>query len=343
MRWILCGDWRYAHHEAAIAESLSNRGISVFPFRYREYISDNIWGKIQNKILFGPAIYTLNHALRKYCSTIRPDVLFMRKPVGIWGSTVKWLRDQGKAPTIVTYNNDNPFDDGRRRGLWRHYHKVASLSDINYFFRPKDIEHAINKGWRKPLLFMPYYDPKLIELGRHEPIITLGAGFYGHFEPDGRDQYLEAVLDAGVKLTVIGPRWDELGGKSRVGEYAECRWLDANEYARYLAGTHLCLCFFSERNKDVYTTRVFEITAAGSVLLSQRSAELQKLFMEDVEAVFFSSAEELVLKLKWLLANPMNSIEIARRGQQRCRKDGHDVQSRIDKVIEQISQDRDGR
>ena len=75
--------------------------------------------------------------------------------------------------------------------------------------------------------------------------------------------------------------------------------------------------FLSKMNRDVYTRRCFEIPAMKKLLLCERSEDMQEMFVEDKEAVFFSDKLELLEKVKWLLANPTIINDIAEAGFQR--------------------------
>lgn len=63
--------------------------------------------------------------------------------------------------------------------------------------------------------------------------------------------------------------------------------------------------------------RLFEATGVGSCLLTDTKADLHKLFDKDNEIVTYSSVEECLEKVNWLLQNPQKAKEIASAGQKR--------------------------
>jgi len=63
--------------------------------------------------------------------------------------------------------------------------------------------------------------------------------------------------------------------------------------------------------------RLFEVTGAGSCLVTDWKQNLHELFEPDSEAVVFKTAEECVEKVKWLLDNRKAAEEISRAGQRR--------------------------
>ena len=112
--------------------------------------------------------------------------------------------------------------------------------------------------------------------------------------------------------------------------------VEGDNYTKALCGAKICLAFLSKLNRDTYTRRCFEIPACGRVMLAERTEDLQKMFKEDEEACFFSSNEELLEKVQWLLANPERREAIAKAGLRRVWTDGHDVKSRAQFFINSI-------
>ena len=111
-----------------------------------------------------------------------------------------------------------------------------------------------------------------------------------------------------------------------------------DDYVKALQGGKVCLVFLSKLNRDTYTRRCFEIPACGRVMLAERTTDLQKMFKEDEEACFFSTNDELVKKVRWLLDNPDARQRIADAGRQRVWVDGHDVMSRAGEFLNHIQE-----
>src|SRR5438067_1430911 len=99
-------------------------------------------------------------------------------------------------------------------------------------------------------------------------------------------------------------------------------------YAEALNATELPLSFLSVGNRDTYTRRCFEVPACRRPLVSVRTDDLRSLFEEDTEVVFFSGPDELVAKVRSLLADPEARRQIADAGYRRVYRDGHDIDSR---------------
>ena len=112
------------------------------------------------------------------------------------------------------------------------------------------------------------------------------AVFVGHYEPDDRVACLQALVDAGVRVKLFGgTTWTPQVLGPLAQYFGKVEAVLGLEYAKALCGAQMCLCFISKLNRDTYTTRCFEIPACGRLMLSERTADLPRLFQEDQEAV----------------------------------------------------------
>jgi spore maturation protein CgeB len=79
--------------------------------------------------------------------------------------------------------------------------------------------------------------------------------------------------------------------------------------------------------------RMFEVTGAGSLLMSDHKRNIHELFEPGEEILTYGNMEECVEKLRWALDNPVKAAEIAARGQKRTLKD-HSVEKRVELLME---------
>ena len=93
------------------------------------------------------------------------------------------------------------------------------------------------------------------------------------------------------------------------------------------------MCFFSKLNRDTYTRRCFEIPATGTLLLSEYSDDMTTIYRAGKEADYFSSKEELIEKIKLYVENDSFRRQVAACGNRRVVEDGHDIVSRMSKVV----------
>jgi spore maturation protein CgeB len=84
--------------------------------------------------------------------------------------------------------------------------------------------------------------------------------------------------------------------------------------------------------------RLFEITGVGSCMITDMKKNLNEIFEIDKEVVAFTSGDECVEKIKWLLDHPKERKEIALAGQKRVLKD-HTFKIRAGQLNEIILQE----
>ena len=84
------------------------------------------------------------------------------------------------------------------------------------------------------------------------------------------------------------------------------------------------LGFITHSNKDDLSFRNFEITACGSFLLSQRSSMQERIFRENIEAIYFNDVEDCASKIHHFLIHSDERETIANKGYKRSLQLGLD-------------------
>lgn len=343
MKILIVGNWGWPQNEEAFAGGLQELGHEVIKFSVSEYFS-GFFGKYQNALpVPGPALLRLNHELSALLQAKSPKIMLAWRCTHVLPSTIDWANALGVV--TISYNNDDPFGPKvhgnvpwHHHFLWHWYLKSLRHFRFNFFYRSKNVEEAKRFGARHADILMPYFIPwknRPVSLTQSE-VSRFGCDitFVGHYEPDGREAYLRAVVNTGLNVKLYGGGyWTRKVLGDLYDFFAPIMPAEGNDYASALCGAKVCLAFLSKLNRDTYTRRCFEIPAHGRVMLAERTDDLLRLFKEDKEACFFSSQEELVKKARWLVENPDIREKIAQAGLRRVWADGHDVKSRAQKFI----------
>jgi glycosyltransferase involved in cell wall biosynthesis len=345
---MIVGAWRWHQYEDAFAKGLEENGAQITRFSTSRFFEGRL-GRVQLTLpLPGNALLRLNREVIREASAKRPDYVLFWRPTHILPNTVMKLCHLGIQ--TISYNNDDPFGPGHHNNapwhhhwLWFWYLRCLPKFHRNFFFRQLNCEEALAHGASHAAIMMPYYLPwqdRPVALSQVEQVrFSTDVVFVGHYEPDGREQCIRALVNAGIKVKVWGGYYwsrDVLG--DLYPKLAPIVPAEGDDYAKALCGAKVCLCFLSKLNRDTYTRRCFEIPACGRVMLAERTDDLLEMFKEGEEACFFSSTEELVAKAKWLLDNPDIREQIAQAGLRRVWADGHDVNSRARQFLEVIKQ-----
>jgi hypothetical protein len=340
-----------------MAEAMERHGHRVEPFSWHGYVAAGagrsrtpglLLRKAQNKYLVGPLIARVNRDLIERVSAAPCELLFVYRGTHITRGTLEAIRERSPLTRLVGYNNDDPFTPGQPPWLWRHFIGAIPAYDRVLAYRPHNVDDFRAAGARSTGLLLPWFVPSV-----HHPVTLTEEDrrryesdvvFIGHYEPDHRQACLEGLAEAGVRLRVFGPGVDYRGydWHGPLSRSAPLRRLmpvheiwDA-EYTRALNAAKIALCFFSKRNRDRYTRRCFEIPATGTMLMSEYSPELAEMYREGVDAEFFRTPEELVEKVRFYLAHPEARDAVAKQGYERVHRDGHDVDSRVRQMLDDL-------
>lgn len=177
-----------------------------------------------------------------------------------------------------------------------------------------EVEGALSQWWplaSDPAVFAPAPEAEKV----HD--ISFVGSRYGV-----RDTLVQALLDAGVRVSAYGPGWP-------AGP------IPADQVADVFARSKIILGIGTvAHTKSVYTLKLrdFDATMAGALYITHRNHDLEPLFEEGKEIEYYESASELVRKVKFYLANPERRAELARNGRARALRD-HTWDTRLSELF----------
>ena len=158
--------------------------------------------------------------------------------------------------------------------------------------------------------------------------------FVGTWERS-RSETLEQ-LD-GFNLRVWGNDWHKLPRKSRLRSRVEGRPVYGDELARVFGASKISLSFLRKANRDLHTSRTFEIPACGGFQLSERTEEVLNFFEEGKEIECFSSLDELRDKITYYLKHESRRLRIAAAGLERVRRSRYRFTDRLETILNAYS------
>ena len=342
---MVVGDWQSELHEEAVLNAFKVLGHEVLKFSWCNYFEATSWidafnKKVQNRFITGPIIWKLNRDLIKAVEKFSPEVIFVYRGTHITGNTLNKIKQSNSSVVLVGYNNDDPFAKGHHHSLWRHFLNAVPEYDLMLAYRHHNLDEFLRIGAKRVELLRSWYFPER----NHPTILTrdekikyeCDVVFVGHYEPDDRKFFLEALVRRGYKVRLFGPGYDwdpVIKCSPELQHLVPVNLVWGEEYNKALCGAKVALCFLSKHNRDTYTRRCFEIPSTRTLMLSERTDDLASLYQEDKEVAFFSSEEELIQKIELYLRNDNLRKVVAENGYQRVLSDGHDVVSRMRQLI----------
>lgn len=355
LKIMLVGDYMWPWYQEACAKALESLGCLVIRFGwfddFRHWVADHtepvyhtFWHRLQYRLRSGPVVWKVSQRLLTVAEQENPGIIFFYNVTLLGSGTVQQLRRLLPQAVLCQYSNDNPFSAQAKPGLWRHYIKSIPCFDAHFAFRHSNIEDYRRAGARHVELLRAYFIPEDEYPVPEEQIpnrFKCDVVFAGHYEDDGRVEYLEAVSEAGFKLNLFGGGWQaalsKLRADSPLRKHYPIMPATGTDYRYALCGAKVALCFLSRLNHDTYTRRHFQIPAMRVTMLSQHTDDLTSLFRPDVDACFFKTKEEMLAKLSFLLVNETARKAIAASGYQKVYEDKHSVVERMEGWLNQVA------
>lgn len=259
---------------------------------------------------------------RNILATIRHqtfDLVYVDGGELVGPSTVLELKK--RFGTVINYNIDDPFGrrDGRR---WRLYRQAVPFYDLIVVVRDCNIPEAYARGARSVLRVYMSGD-EIAHAARQvseqdNQRWATEVAFIGTWMPE-RGGFMARLVELGVPLSIFGDRWP----KAPEWPVLSSVWQRGglyDDYARAIQCAKVNLGLLSKGNRDLTTTRSFEIPYLGGVLCAERTTEHTQLYREDEEAVFWSTPDECASKCMQLLRDEPRRKRLAMKGRSRCLK-----------------------
>ena len=337
MKILVVGDFEFDIYEKAFYDSFIFFGNETFKYKLvlsgSKYSPIRILYKFENKFSIGILTYLLNYNLINYVNFIQPDLIFIYRGRQIFYRTLLKIKYKNPDTLIFNYNNDDPFSNLYPNFFWRHYKKSIKIYDYIFCYREKNIEDLKLLGQYNSSILKSYYI-KANNFRYNHSIRPIDIVFIGHYENDGRDDLINEFFLKNYNFKLYGTEWEKSKHyKNIFAINGPVKRLDLKEYNNILNQSKISLVFLSQRNNDTYTRRCFEIPATGCVMLSQRSKTLEKMFIENKEIIFFDNTQDAIKKIDYYI-NSLNDLNfISDNAMLRLKQDRHEVNDRIQDVI----------
>lgn len=280
----------------------------------------------------GPGIAEYGRRLLALACEYRPDVVWIDKGHFISRSLLQEIKRHTGA-FLVCYNTD---DIRYARNGWRLHLPSIPEYDIYFTTNRFNVPELTELGARRVVLTQMGYNKNIFKpcLVTSNELLRLGAsvGFVGHWER-ATEEIISKVVMKGVQVRVRGASWGKLKNRKLLKSFVEPHALSSEEYTKAIISTKINLGINSAQSRNLSSGRTFEIPAVGGFLLAQRTIEHESLYIEGVEAEFFSSDEELYEKISYYLEHDKERQKIALAGHQKCITSGYSWQELMEGLV----------
>jgi hypothetical protein len=344
VKFLLAEYWQFHIYAEPFSQRLRELGHQVVPFRELEFFQTQgplarvrrIARRAEYRLAIGPAVRRLNRALLALARAERPDVVFLFRGSHVFPRTLQELRRAGAY--VIGWQNDDPFGRWHAPYLWRHFLRGIPYYDLLFAYRESNVGAFLSRGCPRAEVLRSFYIRELNRpvLDPVPPELCSDVCFAGHWEPDGRDEYVSLLLDShDIDFKLWGGLWERSNCAHKFGSRA-VRPILKDQYNFALNGAKIAIAFLSKLNNDTYTRRCFEIPAAGTFMLSEYTDDLAAMFEPGRDAEYFRSPVEMMDKIRFYIRNESARRRIAAAGHQRVTRDGHEALDRAKQVVRAV-------
>ncbi|WP_247237851.1 glycosyltransferase [Telluribacter sp. SYSU D00476] len=208
---------------------------------------------------------------------------------------------------IILYNNDDPTG-GRDGSRFNSLLDTISDYDLCVVMREINVPEYKSLGAKKVISLTMSYDEVAHQPFESYEVIPAQfrseVAFIGTWmRHEKRDKFLIELLRQGVPVSIWGSRWQKSPYWNLLKDNYRGGALGGRDYVAAIQGSKVCIGMLSKGNRDLHTQRTLEVPYAGGLLCAERTTEHQNMYVEGLEAVFWSDANECAMLCKKLLAN----------------------------------------
>ena len=244
------------------------------------------------------------------------DLVWIDDAQYIGPNIVLWLKKFLSAPVLL-YEIDDPTG---KRDYTSFYSLRRSIPfyDLCVFVRKETSLEALALKAKKVLTVSRSYDERVHLVQSHMGVATHDQkqiSFIGtNFKQEARDEFLYRLYKCGLPIRIYGNKWTSSRRWKDLKAIVEINHVSGNYYSQIIQSSVACLGFLSHNNRDIVTTRSFEIPASNGLFCGERTSEHELLYENMKEAVLWSDIDECKQSLDYLLVHPDIRNDICQAG-----------------------------
>lgn len=342
---LVVGEFMWPWYQQSAVSALRKLGHKVSTYSWLSYFMKwssgnselkfkNLFLKFQHRFNYGPTINKVNQLLIKKIDYEKPEIILFYNVKLIHKKTILHLKKKLPKVILCQYSNDNPFVKKYR--MWKNYIETIKYFNFTFAARDSDISHYKKFGAKKIYLLKSSYDQDYdypVEYNKIPEKFKCDVVFAGHYENDGRLEYIKELCSRNISFNLYGGGWSKILKKNKlfnkINNYSQVKPAIGKNYRYAICGSKIALCFFSKTNQDYYTRRNFQIPAMKRLLLCEYNEKISKIFTEGKEIVFFRDKYDMYKKIKYYLKNKNLRKRIENNSYKKLLKNKHSIIDRM--------------
>lgn len=277
-----------------------------------------------------PDIAAYNQKVIRTCEKYQPSLVFVSKGVYLYPSTIKAIKEVVNKTIIVCFHPDDP---GSNNPITSNSLIINSIPEYDYYFIwGKKFFPKLTSLGAQQIYYLPFgYDKNLIPPWEPCTKNRYEISFIGNGDRERR-KWLKSFSNQNLKapISVFGTHYKAY---NNVKLYPPV--YDAT-YFEIFRNSKININILRSQNKGALNMRTFDIPASGGFMLHEMSEEAAQIFRPNVEAVYFSSPEELADKCNYYLKHDGVREKITYQGYLKAKQE-HSYHNRMQEVIKLVN------
>jgi len=261
-----------------------------------------------------------------------PDVVLIVKGAFVRPTVLRRLRATGAR--LVNYSTDDPFNPATSTKYLR-----QAIPEYDLYVTPRraNVSELRAAGARHTAIVPFGYNPAVHfvdDAHGDTPRFACDLLFVGGGDSD-RIPFFRRVVELwpDVHLKLFGGYW----GADRVLARYACGFARGQEFRQAIRAAKFVVNLVRRQNRDGHVMRTFEVPACGGCMLAERTDDHEQFFEDGIDALFFSSPEELVSRARALLGDDHGRRTMAAAGHTRIVRGQHTYKDRLLAILSHAS------
>jgi spore maturation protein CgeB len=288
--------------------------------------------KLSGKIAFLKAYQQKQNGklLKRYTNLGLFDAIFVLKGSFISAESLQEIKAQYPEVKLLCFNPDSPFN---KRVSPKSCRDIIPYCDGYYYWSKAGLESILNEGAKKAV-YLPFAtDTKRIYPVKSTEGYKYEVSFVGQGDKERNEQidlYATYMFKhcPSAMINLFGIKWKVTN--ENICIHPEQVGVD---FLKTIYQSKININLLRLQNKNSINMRTFEIPGAGGFMLHEISEEAKELFIEDKEAVYFSTEEEFFEKVDFYLKNESLRQKIALKGYEKAKSYNYSYQQRAATII----------
>ncbi len=268
-----------------LTSDLRRRGHTVEHFDFTTILpgirSRSIFERIKRRGLFRLYVAQIRSKFSHCVNEFNPDVVIISKGLHLDRSTIETIKRSGAF--VVNWNPDDFFNMKNSSA-----DLIAAIPEYDLIVSAREhlFPRYTNVGAKSTLFLDWYYVPEL-HYPRNLPI-SYNVTFVGSWSPF-REEFI-SKLDSPV--SIWGGGWEKSSINFRKKHDFRNAVLSQDEMSAVFNQSRFNLNLLTRENSDYTNLRLFEVTASGGLLMTERNSHAKALLSEFHQALMFDNVGE---------------------------------------------------